>query len=75
MRLAVAAPLVLPAHPEPSEPWAPSVERVGHSVSGGDLRRDDIEPDPAELGDSAAEVGVDEVLGQADGLEDLGATV
>ena len=52
MRLAVTAPLVLTAHPEPSEPWAASVERVGHSVSGGDLRSDDIEPDPAELGET-----------------------
>jgi hypothetical protein len=44
-------------------------------VPAGDLLGDHVEADAAELAGGAGEVLVDEVLGQADGLEDLGAGV
>ena len=75
VRRAVAAPLVLAAGPEPLVGADRGILRVGVGVPGGVLGRDHVEPDAAELGLGAGEVAVDEVLRQADRLEDLGAGV
>ncbi len=52
-----------------------SLERVGDALAHGHLGGDDVEVDAAELARRAGEVLGDEVLGQADRLEDLGTGV
>ena len=73
VRLALAAPLVLAAHPQRAV--LVRHPRVGVPVPGGDLLGDDVEPDAAEPRGRAGEVVVDEVLREAERLEDLRAGV
>ena len=75
VRLALAAPLVLAADEQLAVRLPDAVGRVGGRVPGRGLGGDDVEADAAELADRAGEELVDEVLGQADRLEDLGAAV
>ena len=75
VRLALAAPLVLPADPQLAVGGVDALARVGDGVTGGDLLGDHLEVDAAELGRRAREVAVDELLRQADRLEHLGAVV
>ena len=75
VRLALAAPLVLAADLQRAVRGGDAGGRVRLGVPGGDLLGDDVEADAADLGGGAVEVLVDEVLVEADGLEDLGAAV
>src|SRR5690606_20079687 len=75
VRLAVAAPLVLPAGPQLARGGRDAGRRVGGRVPGGDLRREDVQADAVERGGGAGEVAGDELAGQAEGLEDLRAAV
>ena len=75
VRLTFAPPLVLAAHAELAVREPHPVRRVCRGVPGRGLRGEDVETDPTELADRAGEVAVDELLRQAEGLEDLGAAV
>ena len=75
VRRTVAAPLVLPAGPQPLVGAHRSVLGIGVLVSRRVLGRDDLESDAPELGLGAGEVLVDELLREADGLEHLCAGV
>ena len=57
--------------------WARSSGRVGmgDGVAGRHLGGQLVEADAAEADDGAGEVLVDQLLAEADGLEDLGAGV
>ena len=71
--LALAAPLVLAADLEVAVGALLGPVEVGEAVAGRDLGGELVEADAAEAARGAGEVLVDEVLAQADGLEDLGA--
>ncbi len=73
--LTLAAPLVLAAELE--FPMLEHLRAVGEGSLVTDLALggEFVEPDAADLGGGAGEVLVDEVLREADGLEDLGAGV
>ena len=73
--LALAAPLVVAAGLERAVRRRDARGRVGLEVSGQHLLGDDVEADAAQRRGRAGEVLVDELLGQAHGLEDLGAAV
>ena len=75
VRLALAAPLVLPAHRQAPMRRVHPVDRVREGVARGDLRGDDVQVDPADAAGGAGEPGVHQLLGQAHGLEDLRASV
>lgn len=75
VRLALAAPLVLAADLQRTVRGGDAGGGVALGVAGGDLLGDDVEAGAADLGGGAVEVLRDEVLVQADGLEDLGAPV
>ena len=75
VRLTFAPPLVLPAHAELAVREPHPVRRVCRGVPGRGLRGEDVEPDSTELAHRAGEVAVDELLRQAERLEDLGAAV
>ncbi len=73
--LAFAAPLVLTADGQLAVGLLGWSVGEGHGVALRHLAGDLVEPDAAEPGHGAGEELVDQVLGQADGLEDLGAGV
>ena len=73
--LALAAPLVLAADVELAVGQLGRPVGPGQGVAGGHLGGDHVEADAAEAAHRAGEVLVDQLLGQADGLEDLGAGV
>ena len=75
VHLALAAPLVLAADLERAVGALGRVGGVRAAVPGGGLLGDDLEPDAAEPARRAGEVLVDEVLRQAERLEDLRAGV
>ena len=71
--LALAAPLVLAAELERRGGRARRGGRVGASRGGGDLVGELVEADAAEPAHGAGEVLVDELVAEADRLEDLRA--
>ena len=73
--LALAAPLVLAARPQVAVGRLLGTVEVGEAVTGGHLLGEHVEADAAEAAGGAGEVLVDELLGQADRLEHLGAGV
>ncbi|EAP99266.1 hypothetical protein JNB_03820 [Janibacter sp. HTCC2649] len=75
VRLAFATPLVLATHAQLAVREDHAISRVCRVVACRCLRGNDVETDATELRDRAGEVLVDEFLGQAEGLEDLGTAV
>ena len=75
VHLALAPPLVLAAELEPAVGALLGPRRVGGGVARGDLHGDLVEADAAEAADRAGEVLVDQLLAEADALEDLRAGV
>ena len=75
VRRAVAAPLVLATRPQALVSADGGILRVRVGVARGVLGRDDVEPHSPELRLGAREVLVDELLREADRLEDLRAGV
>ena len=69
--LALAAPLVLPAHLEFAVRALVGPVQVGQFVAGGDVGGDVVEVDTAHRAVQAGEVLVEHRLGDADGLEQL----
>ena len=75
MVLAGATPLVFAAGAQVAVRTGGPLRRVGHTVTNGDLFGQFVESDAADAGGGAGEVFVDDVLVQADGFEQLRATV
>src|SRR5690606_5192469 len=75
VRLALAAPLVLPAHGQAAVRRGDARRRVGGGVPGGHLGGEHVEAHAVERGGGAGEVPVDELTGQPERLEHLGAAV
>ncbi|CAB4741071.1 unannotated protein [freshwater metagenome] len=75
MRLTLAPPLVLAANVQGAVRRCDARRRVGDCVPSGNLGRKDVKAHTAELGGGAGEVGINERLRQADGLEDLGPAI
>ena len=75
VRLTLATPLVLPTDGEPTVGRRDAAGRVGRGVPERHLLGDHLEPDAAEGRAGAGEPPVDDVLREADGLEDLRAAV
>ena len=75
VRLALATPLVLASHLEAPVRRRDAARRIRDVVARLDLGMDDVEVDSAEARDRAREVALDELVRQADGLEDLRAAV
>ena len=75
VELALAPPLVLAADPQVAMGGRLGAVHPGEAVAPGDLLGHLVEADAAEPAHGAGEVLVDQLLGQTDGLEDLGAGV
>ncbi len=75
VRLALAAPLVLAADLQRAVRGGDAGDGVRLGVARGHLLGDDVQAGAADLGGGAVEVGLDELVVEADGLEDLGAAV
>ena len=73
--LAGAAPLVFAAGAQVAVRTGGPLRRVGDAVTNGDLFGQLVESDAADAGGGTGEVFVDDVLIQADGFEQLRATV
>ena len=69
--LPLTSPLILPAHRQLAMRQPHAVQRVCRGVTRRHLAGHDIEADATELGGGPGEVGVDQLLGQPDGLEGL----
>ncbi|MBG9887289.1 hypothetical protein ABE10_12290, partial [Bacillus toyonensis] len=72
---AIATPLILSPGPEPFMRTSGGILGVGVVVPGLVLGEDVLDPDSTEPRRGAGEVGVDELLTEPDGLEDLRAGV
>ncbi len=75
VHLALAAPLVLPADVEVAVGELAGQRRVRPVMAGRDLVREDVDAHSVEPGRRPGEVGLDELLGQPDRLEQLRAGV
>jgi hypothetical protein len=75
VQFSLAAPQVLTAHVEPAMGERGRDDWISPRVSGRDFAGEHVETNPAEPGGRTSEVLVDYVLGQSEGLEDLGADI
>src|SRR6478609_669716 len=75
VQFSLAAPQVLTAYVEPAMGESGQDDWISPRVSGRDFAREHLETNPAEPRGRTSEVLVDDVLGQTEGLEDLGADI